>query len=94
MPLIMITGNMKVGQTVTVKCSVEHTCPTMPPTLHLNMALKSQSVTHSFMSDGTSKTTLTATMIIETDHQTVQCTVKHLGGLEETAYRQLNADCK
>lgn len=90
----MITGIMIVGQTVIVQCIVEHTCPTMPPTLHLNMALKSQSVTHSFMSDGTSKTTLTATMIIETTHQTVQCTVKHHGRLEETAYRQLNADCK
>ncbi|XP_075882200.1 uncharacterized protein LOC142888052 isoform X3 [Nelusetta ayraudi] len=89
----MIAGNMIVGQTVTVKCSVEHTCPTMPPTLHLNIALKSQSVAHSFMSDGTSKTTLTATMIISIDHQTVQCTVKHHGRLEETANLQLNADC-
>lgn len=90
----MITGNMEVGQTVTVTCSVEHTCPTMPPTLYLNMALKSQSATHSFKSDGTSRTTLTATMTIETDRATVQCMVKHPGGAEETAYQQLNADCK
>lgn len=90
----MITGNMRVGQTVTVKCSVEHSCPTMPPTLHLNVAQQSQSVSHSLMFDGTFKTTLMATMIIKTDHEIVQCIVRHHGGLEEITYQQLKADCK
>lgn len=90
----MITGSRKVGRTVTVTCSVEHTCPTMPPTVRLNMALESQRVTHSYKSDGTSETTLTATMIITNDHQTVQCTAEHQGGSKVVAYEQLNADCK
>lgn len=90
----MITGSMKVGGTVTVTCSVEHTCPTMPPTVRLNMPLETQRVTQSFKPDGTSRTTLTATMIIKNDHQIVQCTAQHEGGLKAMAFEQLNADCK
>lgn len=90
----MITGSMKVGETVRVSCSVEHTCPTMPPTLRLNVALENQRVTQSFKPDGTSKTTLTATLIIYNDRQTVQCTAQHQGGFKVVAYKQLNADCK
>lgn len=85
---------MKVGETVTVLCSVEHTCPTMPPTLRLNMALQNQRVTQSFKSDGTSRTTLTATMIIKNEDQVVQCTAQHQGGFKAVAFKQLKADCK
>lgn len=66
----------------------------MPPTVRLNMALESQRLTQTFKSDGTSETTLTATMIIANDDQTVQCTAKHPGGSEVEAYKQLKADCK
>lgn len=90
----MFTGSMKVGETVTILCSVEHTCPTMPPTFHLNMAVESEHVTHSFKADGTTETTLTATLIIKNDHQIVQCTAQHQGGFKAMAYKQMNADCK
>lgn len=93
-PDIMISGNMKVGQTVTVQCSVYHTCPTYPPTLSLNIPLHSASLRQSTISDGTSKTTLTSTMFIERDHQTVECSVRHKGGITATAFKALNAECK
>lgn len=90
----MITGSMQVGGTVTITCSVEHTCPTMPPKLHLNVRIEKQHVTQSFKPDGTSRTTLTATMIIKNDFQIVQCTAQHQGGFKVMAVEQLNADCK
>ncbi|KAL7393025.1 hypothetical protein ABVT39_005495 [Epinephelus coioides] len=92
-PYITISGNMKVGQTVTVQCTVRHTCPTYPPTLRLNIPLHSASLSHSTISDGTSKTTLTNTMFIERDHQTVECSVRHTGGITAKASKTLNAEC-
>ncbi|XP_074510099.1 uncharacterized protein LOC141779249 isoform X2 [Sebastes fasciatus] len=92
-PSIMISGSMTVGEPVTVQCTVYHTCSTYPPTLSLNIPLRSHSLTHSSMSDGTSKTTLTTTLNIERDHQTVECSVRHYGGLTAKASQTLNAQC-
>ncbi|KAF3839919.1 hypothetical protein F7725_018636 [Dissostichus mawsoni] len=79
-PYIMISGSMKVGQSVTVQCYVYHTCSTYPPTLSLNIPLQSPSLAHVSMTDGTSRTTLTTTLNIERDHQTVECSVRHVSG--------------
>lgn len=92
-PDIMISGKMRVGGSVIVQCTVYHTCPTNPPTLSLNIPLKSQSLTHSSMSDGTSKTTLTTTFNIESDLQPVGCSVRHTGGLTARTTKNLNAQC-
>lgn len=92
-PDILIFGNRKVGQSVTVQCTVYHTCPSYPPTLSLNIQLQRHSLTHSSMSDGTSKTTLTTTLDIEKDYQTVKCSVRHTGGLKAEASQTLNAEC-
>lgn len=45
------------------------------------------------MSDGTSKTTMMTTLNIDNDHQTVECSVRHSGGLTATASKTLNAEC-
>ncbi|XP_042346437.1 uncharacterized protein LOC121946082 isoform X2 [Plectropomus leopardus] len=92
-PYISISGNMKVGQAVTVQCTVYHTCPTYPPTLSLNIPLRSHSLTQSSIRDGTSKTTLTNTLYIERDQQTVECLVRHKGGITARASKTLDAEC-
>ncbi|MEQ2227223.1 hypothetical protein ILYODFUR_035610 [Ilyodon furcidens] len=91
-PKITITGERKVGNSVTVQCSVEHTCSTNPPTLSSNIALKNNRVTHTQLFDGT-KTTLTSTFVIERDSQVVECTAHHPGGKRAKCSEILNAEC-
>ncbi|XP_068425817.1 uncharacterized protein, partial [Clinocottus analis] len=79
-PSITISGTRKVGQPVVVQCTASHTCSSHPPTLSLNIPLRSHSLTHSSTSGGKYKTTLTTTLYIESDHQTVECSVRHVGG--------------
>lgn len=90
---IMISGSMKVGQSVTVQCYVYHTCSTYPPTLSLNIPLQSHSLAHVSMTDGTSRTTLTTTLNIDRDHQTVECSVRHVSGQTARATKPLTAEC-
>ncbi|XP_039661215.1 uncharacterized protein LOC120561937 [Perca fluviatilis] len=92
-PRITIYGDRKVGQSVTVQCTASHTCSIYPPDLSLNIPLRSHSLTHSSGSGGTTETTLTTTLNIERDHQTVQCSVRHMGGHTVTATQTLNAEC-
>nr|XP_046255332.1 uncharacterized protein LOC124064705 [Scatophagus argus] len=92
-PNIRISGEMKVGQSVTVQCTVYHTCPTNPPTLSLNIPRQHHSVIHSVISGTTFKTTLTDTMEIVRDLQTVECSVRHTGGITARASKTLNAEC-
>lgn len=92
-PEITFTGNMKVGQTVTVMCTVYHTCRTFSPTLRLNIPTRGNQPTHYSTSDGTTKTTLTTTLNIKSDLQVVECTVHHTGGVTEKASRTLKAEC-
>uniref|UniRef100_A0A096LUY8 Ig-like domain-containing protein n=2 Tax=Poecilia formosa TaxID=48698 RepID=A0A096LUY8_POEFO len=92
-PQIMIFGERKVGNSVTVQCSAQHTCSTRPPTLSFNIAMKNKKVIHTQLSDGTSKTTLTATLDLETDLQVVKCTVEHPGGKTATTSETLTAQC-
>ncbi|XP_015254782.1 PREDICTED: sialoadhesin-like [Cyprinodon variegatus] len=45
-PEITITGERKAGNTVTVKCSAEHTCSTNRLDLYLNIPLRNGYLTH------------------------------------------------
>nr|XP_020493058.1 myelin-associated glycoprotein-like [Labrus bergylta]XP_020493059.1 myelin-associated glycoprotein-like [Labrus bergylta] len=92
-PEIMIFGSMKVGQSVTVQCTVYHTCPTRPPTLSLNIPLLNHYLSPGTLSDGTSKTTLTTTLNIESDRHTVECSVRYTRDLTAKASKTLNAQC-
>ncbi|CAJ1061623.1 uncharacterized protein LOC122881428 isoform X3 [Xyrichtys novacula] len=92
-PDIVIYGKMMVGQLVTVQCIVYHTCPSYPPTLSLNIPLLKHRVSHDVIPDGTSRTTLTTNLKIERDQQTVECSVRHTGGLTAAAFQTLNAEC-
>uniref|UniRef100_A0A3B3I6C9 Ig-like domain-containing protein n=2 Tax=Oryzias latipes TaxID=8090 RepID=A0A3B3I6C9_ORYLA len=91
-PEIMISGNMKVGESVTVQCSVDHTCPSYPPTLSLSISSLSYRPQSRIVTRGT-RTTLVSTVVIERDHQSVECTVKHLGGITARATKTFNAEC-
>lgn len=89
----MISGNMRVGAFLEVECSINHTCPTDPPTLSLNVAIRSRSLSHRLVNFGTFTTTLKGLMQIQRDHQTVECYAQHLGGLTTKASKALNAIC-
>ncbi|KAK5862485.1 hypothetical protein PBY51_017876 [Eleginops maclovinus] len=92
-PTIMISGSMKVGQSLTVQCSVYHTCPTYPPTMSVNIPGQKRRITHESMPDGTSRTTLTTTLNIERDQQTVECSARHWGGLTARVTETFTAEC-
>ncbi|XP_072317576.1 uncharacterized protein [Eucyclogobius newberryi] len=92
-PNLRVTGDKTVGQFVTVQCIVDHTCRLNPPALSLNIPLKEHSVHHSSLTDGSSRMTLTTVMFVERDQQTVECVVKHFGGVTETTRQTLNAKC-
>uniref|UniRef100_A0A669F2Q1 Uncharacterized LOC102079322 n=1 Tax=Oreochromis niloticus TaxID=8128 RepID=A0A669F2Q1_ORENI len=92
-PVIEIFGNTEVGQSVTVQCSVYHTCPTYPPSLRLNIPLRNERLTHSPLSDGRSKIMLTTTLFIEKEYQTVECYVQHRGGRSASASKTLTSNC-
>uniref|UniRef100_A0A669CUP2 Ig-like domain-containing protein n=1 Tax=Oreochromis niloticus TaxID=8128 RepID=A0A669CUP2_ORENI len=92
-PVIEIFGNKVVGQSVTVQCSVYHTCPNYPPSLRLNIPLRNERLTHSPLSDGRSKTMVTTTLFIEKEYQTVECYVQHRGGRSASASKTLTSQC-
>lgn len=92
-PYITISEIKRVGETVEVQCSVHHTCPTNPPILRLNMAMENQQLSHRLADFGTYTTTLKATMLIGRDHQIVECSAQHFGGLTTSASVALNAKC-
>lgn len=94
MPEIMISGDMRVGQSVTVQCSVYHSCFTEPPSLRLNIPLQRHKFDTLSMADGTFKTTLTTQLDLVKDHQTVECTVQHTGGQRAKSSKTFNAKCR
>ncbi|XP_035983541.1 LOW QUALITY PROTEIN: uncharacterized protein LOC105920909, partial [Fundulus heteroclitus] len=87
-PTIMITGERIVGSSVTVQCSTYHTCSRYPPTLSFNKAL-----TNTHVSQETYKITLTGTLVLDRDHQTVECTARHTGGRIARSSETLDAQC-
>ena len=93
-PKISIYGEKKVGQSVTVQCSVVHTCPTFPPILKLNIGSEWSKVATELLLDGTARTTLTVSLHIQSDQQRVGCSVRHHGGLEAAASGSVEAECK
>lgn len=90
----MISGDLKVGESVTVQCSVHHSCFTELPTLSLNIPLRGHKLDTFSLADGTFKTTLTTKLNLEKDHQTVECSVYHTGGQWAKSSETFNAKCR
>lgn len=93
-PEVQIFGELKVGQEVTVHCTVEHTCPTYPPTLTLGIPTRGRRLTDVSLSDGTHRTTLINRMVIEKDQELLWCSVRHPGGHTARTYVSLSSQCK
>ncbi|XP_055359206.1 uncharacterized protein LOC114843099 [Betta splendens] len=92
-PHVTIVGDKKVGKTVEVQCSVDHTCSTYPPTLEFNFPLVSPSQSNYCWPDGSCRKVLKSTLNITTERQTVMCTVTHHGGPTASTSLPLNAQC-
>ncbi|XP_029929189.1 uncharacterized protein LOC115374422 isoform X2 [Myripristis murdjan] len=92
-PVVQIFGELTVGQEVTVHCTVEHTCPTYPPTLTLSIPARGRRLTDVSLSDGTHRTTLINRMVIEKDQELLWCFVRHTGGHTARTYVSLSAQC-
>lgn len=90
----MISGEMRVGQSVKVQCSIDHTCSNEPPTLDLNIPLRHPTRETFSMADGTSKTILTTQLDLVKDLQTVECSVSHTEGQKAQSSQTLNATCR
>lgn len=90
----MISGDMRVGQCVTVRCSVDHSCSAELPTLSLNIPLRHHNLNTLLKANGIFTTTLTTKMEIVKDHQTVECSVRHAGGQRAKSSKTVNAKCR
>lgn len=84
---------MTVGQSAEVECTVYHTCWTNPPTLKLDTPVQRSNLAESFLSDGTSKTTLKATVKLERELQSVKCLVRYNSGHTAEATTTFRAKC-
>ncbi|KAG7469194.1 hypothetical protein MATL_G00126390 [Megalops atlanticus] len=92
-PEILIDGKPKVGQQLSVQCSVYHTCPSTPPTLRLNGPTGTDKVTNTEAQDSKWKATLVRTWAVAQKQQSVTCDVTHPGGLTASASKTITAEC-
>ncbi|CAL8286747.1 unnamed protein product [Merluccius merluccius] len=92
-PVIEFFGDLTVGQLLAVRCSVVHSCSSFPPTLTLSIKPQEKRLTHDSLSDGSTRTTLAAKFLVDTDHQKVSCSVRHSGGLQAEATESFQAKC-
>lgn len=89
-----ITGIPRVGEQITVACSVLHTCPPNPPSLSVGTALESDTFIHTPVQDGFWEFTRVHTFIIKEEEQTVTCKATFPAGQTSEAQINLNAQCK
>ncbi|KAG9334860.1 hypothetical protein JZ751_006337 [Albula glossodonta] len=92
-PEIVISNITRVGETISVQCTAYHSCPAAPPTLSLVGLPGTGKATETEVQDGKWKTTLVQTWVIEEDHQTVTCRVKHPGGQQAEAGLAIYPEC-
>lgn len=90
----MIAGDMRVGQSVTVQCSVDHSCASELPTLSLNIPLRRHHFNTIYKAYGVFTTTVTTELELVKDHQTVECSVHHTGGQQTKSSKTFNAKCR
>ncbi|KAF5906254.1 uncharacterized protein DAT39_004002, partial [Clarias magur] len=79
-PKLSIIGVPRVGEQVTVSCSVFHTCPSNPPSLSVGKALETDISVHNPEQDGFWELTRIHTFIIKEEEQTVTCKATFHGG--------------
>lgn len=93
-PQVDLLGIAKVGEQVTLSCSVLHTCPPTPPTLSLSISRGTRESTHTHLHDGKWKTTTEITWTVEEDDKSVTCTVTYAGGQTSNTEIRLKPLCE
>lgn len=93
-PKLSITGIPRVGEQVTVSCSVLYTCPPSPPSLSVGKALETDIAVHTPVHDGFWEITKVHTFIIKEEEPTITCKATFHGGQTSEAQIDLNAQCK
>lgn len=93
-PKLSITGIPRVGEQVTVSCSVLHTCPPNPPSLSVGKALETDITVHTPVQDGFWELMRVHTFIIKEEEKTVTCKATFHGGQTSETQVNLNAQCK
>ncbi|KAL7832094.1 hypothetical protein AOLI_G00296420 [Acnodon oligacanthus] len=92
-PELSILGVPRVGEQITVSCSVYHTCPSSPPALSMGKALQTDTTAHAPVQDGVWVITKQHTFSIKEDEQTVTCKATFPGAQTSEASINLNAQC-
>lgn len=93
-PKLSITGIPRVGEQITVSCSVLHTCPLNPPSLSVGKALETDIIVHTPEQDGFWEVRRVHTFIIKEDEKSVTCKATFPSGQTSEAQLDLNATCK
>lgn len=93
-PKLSIIGIPKVGEQVTVSCSVLYTCPPNPPSLSVGKALETDITVCNPVQDGNWEITRVHTFVIKEEEPIVKCKATFFGGQTSEAQIDLNAQCK
>ncbi|XP_046718568.1 uncharacterized protein LOC124394426 isoform X2 [Silurus meridionalis] len=92
-PQANLLGITKVGESVTLSCSVIHTCPPTPPTLSLSITRGTSQFRHTPIHDGKWKVTREITWIVEENDKSVTCIVSYAGGQTSKTDTSINPIC-
>ncbi|KAI5625531.1 hypothetical protein C0J50_14745, partial [Silurus asotus] len=97
-PRVHISGGAKIGDRITIKCTAYHTCPYEPPSLSLKGIEKhfekDDTLLNRDIDDGKWEITLTREGIVQSETQTIECSVRHSGGLTASTTKIHAAQCK
>ncbi|KAI5099127.1 hypothetical protein C0J45_11266, partial [Silurus meridionalis] len=96
-PSVYISGGAKIGDKITIKCTTYHTCPYEPPSLSLKGIEKhfekDDTLLNRNIGDGKWEITLTREGIVQSETQTIECSVRHSGGLTASTTKIHTAQC-
>uniref|UniRef100_A0A673XGR9 Ig-like domain-containing protein n=1 Tax=Salmo trutta TaxID=8032 RepID=A0A673XGR9_SALTR len=93
-PSLSVMEEVKVGEVVSVSCSVSHSCPSDPPLLTWSHSgtpsIQSQQQTNSQWEE---KLTLTFRPSIADNNQPLVCTAAYKGGMTVSSSKTINVKC-
>ncbi|KAI5099126.1 hypothetical protein C0J45_11265, partial [Silurus meridionalis] len=94
-PRVHISGGAK--DRITIECTTYHTCPYEPPSLSLKGIEKhyekDDALLNRNIGDGKWEITLTREGIVQSETQTIECSVRHSGGLTASTTKIHTAQC-
>lgn len=89
--MTQIPEEVDAGAVVTVSCSVTHTCSSHPPEFSWSVSELTREATHTFLSQGTWKTTSTITFLADggDGEKSLTCTATYWGNRKQSSTAQL-----